>query len=531
MKKLVKSTALILAAVLIATGCSMNVNEQTTSSDDINSEQTPVKETEGTNIEILLSDDEVTVNGSPASTNSNEAVYVGADIVYYEEGKDETYGEGSDKDAHSEEEAAEHTVVTITQPGTYEVSGSISKGQIAIDLGENAEDNPDAVVNLILNNAEITCTVAPSIVVYNAYECGSDDEENATSDVDTSNAGFNLILVENSDNIINGSYVAKIYKDGTTKEDVENGDAKKKYKFDAAIDSLVSFNISSGENGKLTVNAENEGISSGLHMTIESGEIKINAADDSINTNEDNVSVLTINGGTVICNSGLGVEGDGIDSNGYIVINDGFVIACANGSSQDSGLDSEKGTYLNGGTVLGTGNMFDEISDQSTQKYVVLMFDEKIEADQLVMLTDEEENPITAFSAFNNYSIAVYSSPELSEESVNAYRVSSVTGDLNETIYSGITDFEDMEALSLLSKDTMGRPGRGGDGFEPRDGEMKEHPEGERPELPEGEVPEHPDRERPKFSEGEMSDEELPQLPEGERPERKDDSKPEPENN
>ncbi len=61
-------------------------------------------------------------------------------------------------------------------------------------------------------------------------------------------------------------------------------------------------------------------------------------------------------------------------------------------------------------------------------------------------------------------------------------KVSSVTGDLNETVYSGITDFEDMEALSLLSKDTMGRPGRGGEGFEPRDGEMKEHPEGERPE-------------------------------------------------
>ena len=60
--------------------------------------------------------------------------------------------------------------------------------------------------------------------------------------------------------MINGAYVSKIYKDGTTKEDVENDEAKKKYKFDGAITSQVSFNIDAGENGKLTVNAGNEGI-------------------------------------------------------------------------------------------------------------------------------------------------------------------------------------------------------------------------------------------------------------------------------
>ncbi|MDO4303571.1 MAG: carbohydrate-binding domain-containing protein [Bacillota bacterium] len=493
MRKYVKISTFILLAALMITGCSKSQSEQTASSGNMNSEQTRVDEADKENISIILSDDEITVNGSSASTDSSEAVYVGADIVYYEEGKDETYGEGSDKDAHSKAEAAEHTVLTITKPGTYEVSGSISKGQISIDLGEESEDDPDAVVNLILNNAEITCTVAPSIVVYNAYECGSDDEEDATPSVDTSNAGFNLILAKNSDNVISGSYVAKIYKDGTTKEDVENGDAKKKYKFDAAIDSLVSFNISSGENGKLTVNAENEGISSGLHMTVKSGEIRINASDDSINTNEDNVSVFTLNGGTVICNSGLGTEGDGIDSNGYIVINDGFVIACANGSSQDSGLDSDKGIYINGGTVLGTGNMYDEISDQSTQKFMVFMLDETIKENQLIMLTDEEENPITAFYAFNDYSIAVYSSPELSEESGKAYKVASVEGDLKENVYFNITGFEDMEPLSSSSRDVIGKPGMGGPGPEPGDGEMKEHPEGERPELPEGERPKSPE--------------------------------------
>ena len=67
---------------------------------------------------------------------------MGKDIVYYEEGKDFTYGEGTETDEHSAEEAAAHTVVHITEPGTYELSGTLSAGQIAVDLGEDAEDNP-----------------------------------------------------------------------------------------------------------------------------------------------------------------------------------------------------------------------------------------------------------------------------------------------------------------------------------------------------------------------------------------------------
>ena len=115
---------------------------------------------EGT-IEILLSDEKITVDGETASADPAQAVYLDRDIVYYEAGQDFTYGEGTEADAHSEEEAKGHTVVHITKPGTYAVSGTLSAGQIAIDLGEDAEENPDAVVTLVLNGADITCTVAP----------------------------------------------------------------------------------------------------------------------------------------------------------------------------------------------------------------------------------------------------------------------------------------------------------------------------------------------------------------------------------
>ena len=99
---------------------------------------------------IQLSDNGVTVNGQKAPTDETATVYTANDIVFYLEGQDFTYGEGTEADEHSQAEADAHTVVHITQPGTYTISGELSAGQLAVDLGEDAEEDPEAVVTLIL---------------------------------------------------------------------------------------------------------------------------------------------------------------------------------------------------------------------------------------------------------------------------------------------------------------------------------------------------------------------------------------------
>lgn len=379
-----KILALLLCGVLTLSYAAFPVNAaESTENTGVIYEKTPAEN--GQTVAIVLSDAGITVDGG----GETATVFTSHDIVYYQDldayESGNPYGEGSDKDKHTSEEADAHTVVNITTPGTYRVSGTLSAGQIRIDLGEDAESDPKAVVNLILDNADITCTVAPAIVFKNVYECDGDrTTENATPDVDTTEAGANLILAMDSVNTVHGSYVAKVYKD--------NDQQKKLVKQDGAVYSYMSMNVDGC--GSLDIYAENEGLNSEMHLTICNGTICIRSQDDGINTNEDGVSVTTILGGDVHIIAGLGSEGDGIDSNGYLVIRGGRVVASANPAS-DSGLDSDMGSYIHGGTVIAMGSTMDWAESDSEQVTMNLQF--AAYQTSAIVVTDETGNVIFAY--------------------------------------------------------------------------------------------------------------------------------------
>ena len=363
-------------------------------------------------ISIHLDERGITVDDAEISHDSSQAVYVANDIVYYPTGKDFTFGEGTETDAHESAEADSHRVIHITKAGTYRLSGKLSAGQIAVDLGSDAKKNPDAVVNLVLDNADITCTVAPAVIFYNVYECG--DKENPSAQVDTSAAGANVFLADNSVNSVQGSYVARIYKPDSvelTEDGTAVADAKKLHKYDAAFYSKMSMNIY-GSNGILDIQAENEGLDSEMHLTIHGGDIRINSGNDGINTNEDGVSVTTINGGSLVINvNGSTGEGDGIDSNGWLVVNGGYVMASACSFSMDSGIDSDMGIHINGGTVIATGNMLDRIS-ASKQNHAVFNFAEGQNGGSEYRFTDGGKVNLS-FSPVNGFSTLIISTPDL----------------------------------------------------------------------------------------------------------------------
>lgn len=367
-------------------------------------------------VNIVLSDNQILVDGEAVSEDTESAVYIANDIVYYEEGKDFTYGEGTEADAHSKEEAGAHTAVHITKPGTYAVSGSLSSGQIAVDLGEDAEDDPEAVVTLMLNGVDINCSVAPGVIFYNVYECCEADEETASKDVDTSAAGANVVIVDGTENTVNGSYVARIYKSVELNEEgTEVVDSKKLHKYDAAFYSKMTMNVGGGEEGTgiLNINAENEGLDSELHLTINGGNINIVSGNDGINTNEDYISVTTVNDGTLkIQVNGETGEGDGIDSNGWLVINGGTVIAEACSFSGDAGIDSDMGIHINGGTVLATGNMLDHISE-SEQPFAVFTFAERQSEGATYTLKDEDGNEVVTVAPENEFTYMIMSDEDM----------------------------------------------------------------------------------------------------------------------
>ena len=354
---------------------------------------------------ISLSDNGVTVDGQTASPASTAAVYTGADIVYYEAGHDSSYGEGTAADAHDSSEADKHTVVTITEPGTYRLSGTLSAGQIAVDLGEDAETDPAAKVTLIMDGIDITSTVAPAVIFYNVYDPYSSGED-TKGITDLSNAGAQVVIADGSVNEVNGSYVARIYKEGTT---------KKLHKYDAAFYSRMSMNISGQTKGtgELHITAENEGLDSEMHLTINGGKIYIESQDDGMNTNEDGISVTTINGGYVHVNAGLGAEGDGIDSNGYLTINGGSIVTMANDRSPDGGIDADGDIAINGGTVVALGTRNDAAGTNSKQTFIELAFASTQKVGSVITLKDAEGNLLLNHTAEKAFQSVTFSSSEL----------------------------------------------------------------------------------------------------------------------
>ena len=442
MKKLL---CLLLALVLL-TGCAAGPTETTG----------PVETT------APAADGEVLIRLSDEGVEFPEdsGVHVANDIIYYEAGHGEDYGEGEAWEAHTSEEAAEHTVVHITRPGVYRITGQLSLGQIAVDLGENAKDDPTAAVVLILDNAQIICRVAPAVIFYNVYECGQPDAA----------AGATVLLANGSNNRIVGSHVAKIYKPGTD---------EKLHKYDGAFYSRMSMKLDGA--GKLRIEADNEGLDSEMHLTIDGGEIYIESGNDGINTNEDGVSVTTVNAGFLrIDVAGTTGEGDGIDSNGWLVINGGRVEAYACGTSADSGIDADMGIQINGGEVIATGNMLDRIEDGG-QTYAVFSF-AKAQEGLHYTLKDSYDSPVLEGQTSNAFTSLLLSSPRLTEGKY--------------TLWSGEQQFEGLAGIGggfvgqFQPIDRPDFPGKG-------DGDVEIPPQPTQPIVTHGTVQPPPEGDRP----------------------------------
>ena len=252
----------LTSTLALLTACSTEASTTTASSD--------VSTTEATVESTLMSDSSYSESNSTAITFSDQTITVD--------------GSGA---------AADGSILTITQPGTYILSGTLSEGQVRVETVDEAE------VQIVLNGATITNSTGAAIYVKSANSATITLAEGTTSTLsdgetytfEDSEDEPDATLFSKSDLILNGTgtlvidanyaHAIKGKDDVTIAEgtyDITSvGDAIKGR--DSLFISSGTFTIVAGADGLQSTNEEEEG--KGI-LTIESGTFTITAAADGI---------------------------------------------------------------------------------------------------------------------------------------------------------------------------------------------------------------------------------------------------------
>ena len=251
----------------------------------------------------------------------------------------------------AENAKVEGTVVTITEAGIYNISGTLDDGQIIVDA--KGED-----VRLMLSGADITCSASAPIYVKQAEVANiwlEDGTENFVTD------GPDYVFAEGEDEpdaaifskddlaiegegslAVRGNYDMGIHgKDSlflnanVTVDAVGDGVKGKDavYLADCELtvtaggDGIQSNNDAEGgdifiQSGQITVEAQRDGIKAEHSVEITGGAISVTAQEDGLKANN------TIGGGQILIEDGevtIDAQQDGIQSDGDLTITGGTI--------------------------------------------------------------------------------------------------------------------------------------------------------------------------------------------------------------
>lgn len=304
-----KLLAAILGYSLLACsicGCTANTSTQTT-------EATESSETSEYAVTYLDSDDMFTDRDKEVGYDEETAVSV-------------TLADGATS-CDDNSVSIEDDTVTISEEGTYILSGSLSNGQIIIDADENAK------IQLILDNAAINCGTSAAIYVRQADKVfvtlasGSENTLSNTSDfvaIDDNN--IDGVIFSKSDLTLNGSgslTVNAAYGHGIVSKD------------DLVITS-----------GTYTITAAKHALSGKDSVRIADGVITLDAGTDGIhseNTDKDGKGFIYIAGGDI----NIEADSDGMDAEETLQIDGGSMTIAAG----DDGVHSDADLIITDGTI------------------------------------------------------------------------------------------------------------------------------------------------------------------------------------
>ncbi len=253
-------------------------------------------------------DQETTSETVEAAIAENQASHADSgDLDYAESEVVEIMLDGTLASVDSQAVTVDGATITITAEGTYKLTGTLTDGEVVVDVLDSED------VTLILDNANITNSDGAAIAVMNADEAV-------------------VVLADGSTNQLTDG-ATYTFPDAETDEP------------NAALFSAADLTI--GGDGELVVTANfNDGIASKDGLVIESGAIIVTAVDDAIRGKD----YVIVNGGTIVADAG----GDGIKADndeeterGYVQIAAG-VIGITSG---DDGVQAATDVLITGGAV------------------------------------------------------------------------------------------------------------------------------------------------------------------------------------
>ena len=241
--------------------------------------------------------------------------------------------------ADSDSVVIDGDTITITEEGTYILSGSLTNGQIVVEA-ENAK------VQLVLDNADISCETSAAIYVKAAEKVFITTTDGSTNTVCTSGE-FEAIDDNNIDAAIFSKSDLTLNGAGSLEVTCPNGHG---------ILSKDDLTITSGE---YVVDAGKHALSGKDSVRIAGGIFDLTAGRDGIhseNTDEEEKGFVYIENGSFTITS----DGDGIDASYVVEIVDGSFDITAGGGYENGEVHTDNDM------MGGFGNMGGQMPDGST---------------------------------------------------------------------------------------------------------------------------------------------------------------------
>ncbi len=217
--------------------------------------------------------------------------------------------------------------ITITQSGTYVLTGSLSDGQIVINA-----DKED-LVHLVLNQAKINCSDGPAILAKMCdktiitLEKGSDNSVSGGDSYQTTNTdALDAAIYSVKDLTLNGA--------GSLDVTSDKGNGIK------TVDDLVITG------GVINVDAANDALRGRDSIAINGGTFTLTAGGDALQANNDKDVTkgwISIDGGTYT----IDATGAGLKAESLLQINDGTLDI----NSDDDALHSNTNMRVTGGNI------------------------------------------------------------------------------------------------------------------------------------------------------------------------------------